>query len=146
MSNFLTVFLVAILGGLAVVLQARFNGMMDKGMGTLESVFITYGLGGAVIALVMLLNRGGNLAGIRQLPWYVLTAGLCGLVIIGAISYSVPRLGVTAAFTIMVAAQFIIGALFDHFGLLSPEVRPLTLTKFAGIAILLFGVWLIMRT
>jgi transporter family-2 protein len=146
MSNFLTVTLVAILGGLAVVLQARLNGMMDKGMGTLESVFITYGLGGAIIALVMLANRGGNLAGIRALPWYVWTAGLCGLVIIGAISYSVPRLGVTAAFTIMVAAQFIIGAFFDHFGLLSQEARPITLTQISGIAILLVGVWLIMRS
>ena len=50
--------LIAVLGGVAVVIQARFNGMMDKGMGTMESVFITYGLGGLIIALVVWRHRG----------------------------------------------------------------------------------------
>ena len=137
--------LIAVLGGVAVVIQARFNGMMDRGMGTLESVFITYGLGGLVIALVMIALRGGNLAAFRTVPWYVALAGVCGLVIIGAISYAVPRLGLAAAFTVMVTTQFVLGGVFDHFGLLGGEVRPLTLQKGAGILILLLGVWLIIR-
>jgi transporter family-2 protein len=145
MSNSLGVILVAILGGIAVVFQARFNGMMDRSMGTVESVFITYGLGGLVIALVMLAMRGGNLSAFRELPWYVATAGLCGLIIIGSISYSVPRLGLAAAFTVIVATQFILGALFDHFGVLGAEVQPLTAQKVAGIGLLLLGVWLIIR-
>ncbi len=136
---------IAILGGVAVVIQARFNGMMDRGMGTLESVFITYGLGGLVIALVMVALRGGNLAAFRTVPWYVALAGVCGLVIIGAISYAVPRLGLAVAFTIMVTTQFVLGAVFDHYGWLGGELRPLTLQKAAGILILLLGVWLIIR-
>ncbi|HRQ38328.1 MAG TPA: DMT family transporter [Chloroflexota bacterium] len=137
--------LIAILGGVAVVIQARFNGIMDRGMGTLESVFITYGLGGLIIALVMIGLRGGNLAAFRTAPWYVALAGVCGLVIIGAISYSVPRLGLAVAFTVMVTTQFVLGAVFDHFGWLGGEIRPLSLQKAAGILILLLGVWLIIR-
>ncbi|MCL4263889.1 MAG: DMT family transporter [Anaerolineae bacterium] len=144
MLNYLPV-LIAIVCGAAVVIQARFNGIMDKGMGTLESVFVTYGLGGLVIALVMLVLRGGNLAAFRAMPWYVALAGICGLVIIGAISYSVPRLGLAVAFTIIVTTQFVLGAVFDHFGALGSEVRPLTLQKAAGILVLLVGVWLIIR-
>ena len=145
MTNYLFVIGVAMLGGVAVVVQAQFNGMMDRGMGTLESVFITYGLGGVVVGLLMLAFRGGNLRAFVTLPWYVVLAGLCGLVIIGSISYTVPRLGLVMAFTVIVATQFVLGALFDHWGVLGVEIRPLTLQKLSGIIVLLVGVWLIMR-
>ena len=145
MSNYLVVILVAIIGGVAAVIQAQLNGVMDKGMGTIESVFITYSVGGILIALIMLIMRGGNLRAFPTLPWYVIFAGICGLIIIGSISFSVPRLGLVAAITILVASQFIVGALIDHYGILGAEIRPLTIQKFAGIATLMLGVWLIIR-
>ena len=145
MSNYIAILLVALLGGIAIVVQAQFTGIMDKGMGTLESVFITYGLGGAVIALVMLLVRGGNLQAWRTVPWYALLAGLLGLVIIGSLSFAVPRLGLIVTFTILVATQFVLGAIFDHFGVFGAEIRPYTIQKFLGTIILFIGVWLIIR-
>ena len=145
MSNYIVVIFVAILGGAAAVIQAQLNGVMDKGMGTIESVFITYGVGGIIIALIMLFMRGGNLKAFTTVPWYVIFAGVCGLVIIGSISFSVPRLGLVATITILVATQFILGAVIDHYGLLGAEVRPFTLQKLAGIATLMLGVWLIIR-
>ena len=51
----------------------------------------------------------------------------------------------TAAFTILVACQFIVAALLDHFGLFGAAVRPLDLSRLLGIGILILGVWLIMR-
>jgi transporter family-2 protein len=120
-------------------------GLMDSRIGTLESVFITYGSGGLIIGLVMLLNRGGNLSTWQNVPWYSLTAGLCGLVIVGTIGYSTSRLGLVTAFTIIVASQFIVSALFDHFGVLGAQLRPLDLYRLAGIGVMLVGVWLIIR-
>ena len=64
---------------------------------------------------------------------------------LGSISFSVPRLGLVATITILVASQFILGALIDHYGWLAAEIRPFTMQKFAGIGILMFGVWLIIR-
>jgi transporter family-2 protein len=145
MTNTILVILVALFGGVAAVIQAQLNGVMDKGMGTLESVFITYGIGGIAIALIMLFRRGGNLRAFSTIPWYVVFAGLCGLVIIGALSFTVPRLGLVAAITILVATQFILGAVFDHFGIFGASIRPLTLQKFTGIGVLMLGVWLIIR-
>ena len=87
-------------------------GLMDKQIGTLESVFITYGGGGLLIGLIMLFGRGGNLAGVQGVPWYALSAGALGLVIVGTIGYSTARLGLVTVLTIIVAAQFITGAFF----------------------------------
>ncbi len=120
-------------------------GVMDKSMGTVESVFITYGSGGLVIGLTMLALRGGNLAAWKGVPWYVLTAGILGLIIVGTIGFSVPRLGIVPAFTVLVATQFIVGALIDHFGLLGADLRPLDLPRAIGVLIVLVGIWLILR-
>jgi transporter family-2 protein len=145
MSNYFVVILVAVLGGAAAIIQAQLNGIMDEGIGTIESVFVTYFVGGLIITLIMIFMRGGNLTAFRSLPWYVIFAGICGLVIIGSISFTVPRLGLVAAITLIIASQFVFGALIDHFGLLGAEIRPLTVQKLGGIGTLLRGVWLIIR-
>jgi bacterial/archaeal transporter family-2 protein len=133
------------IGGVATALQAHFMGLMDKRLGTLESVFITYSSGGALIGLIMLIQRGGNLSAGAALPWYVYTSGALGLVIVGVLAYSTPRLGLVAAFTVSVSAQFVMGALVDHFGWLGAAERPLTVSRIAGMAVVMAGVWLIVR-
>lgn len=143
--NITLLVLIAAIGGVAVTLQGQFMGLMDRGIGTRESVFITYGSGGLLALLFMLAARGGNLAAWRAVPWYALTAGVLGLVIVGTIGYTVPRLGLALAFTIIVAAQFIIAALIDHFGWLGAAVHPLGWSQMAGIGLLIVGVWLITR-
>jgi transporter family-2 protein len=144
-TSFVLLVLIAIIGGVAVTLQGQFMGLMDQGIGTRESVFITYASGGVVIALAMLAARGGNLKAWQTVPWYALTAGLLGLLIVGTIGYTVPRLGLATAFTIIVAAQFIVAALIDHFGWLGAQVRPVELSRLAGVGVLILGVWLITR-
>ena len=134
------------LGGLATALQAHFMGIMDKRIGTLESVFITYFGGGLLIGAIMLIHRGGHLGSGAAVPWYAYTSGILGLIIVGTLAYSAPRLGLVAAFTVFVAAQFLMGALVDHFGWMGAEVRPLNLARLAGMGLLLAGTCLITRS
>ena len=145
MAGLIPVIIIAAIGGIAVTLQAQFMGIMDRSVGTFESVFITYGSGGLLIVIAMLVYRSGNLSAWRSIPWYALTAGVLGLIIVGTIGYSTPRLGLVTTLTILVASQFIVGALLDHFGILGADLRPLNLTRLAGIGVMLLGVWLIIR-
>ena len=137
---------IAIVGGMAITLQGQFMGLMDKGIGTVESVFITYAGGGLVAALVIIGIRGGNLGAWHHVPWYTLLSGLLGLLIVGAIGYSIPRLGLSKAFTIMIAAQFAVAAAIDHFGWIGAPVRPLNVSRLAGMAVLVLGVWLVTKS
>ena len=145
MASLIPVIIIATIGGIAITVQAQFLGLMDKNIVTLESMFITYGSGGLLIGLAMLMNRGGNFSNWGSVPWYSYTAGVLGLIIIGTIGYSTPRLGLVTTLTILVASQFIVGALLDHFGILGADLRPLTLTRLVGIGVMLLGVWLIIR-
>lgn len=137
--------LLAIVGGAAGTLQANFMGVMDQNLGTAESMFITYGGGGLVIGLAMLLLKGGNLSAIVTVPWYALSAGILGLVVIGILGFAVPRIGLVPVMTLFVASQFIVGAVLDNFGLLGAEVRSLDLARVSGLGVILLGVWLVIR-
>ena len=50
----------AIVAGFAVTLQGQFMAVMDKGLGTKESVLITYGGGGIETALLFLFLPGNK--------------------------------------------------------------------------------------
>lgn len=143
--NFIYLAIIAAIGGIAVALQGQLMGSIDKQVGTLESVFVTYGGGGFLIGIIMILLRGGNLSGLSQVPGYTLLAGPIGLILIAAIGYSVPRLGLVAAFTIMVAAQFMTAALIDQFGLFGADIRPITLSRITGMLVMFLGIWLVMQ-
>jgi transporter family-2 protein len=145
MINYLIIISIAVIGGLAITLQGQFMGIMNKGIGTLESVFITYAGGGLVILIITIFFRGGNVTAWRSVPWYALTTGIMGLIIVGAIGYTVPRMGLVPAFTILTASQFFFASLADNFGWFGAEVRPFEPIHALGIGFLLLGVWIILR-
>lgn len=137
--------LLALIGGIAVTLQGQFMGVMDQAIGTRESVFITYAGGGLAITILILFLRGGNLKAATSVPWYAFTAGLLGLLIVGTIGFTIPRLGLTSALTLVLAGQFLASVLIEQFGWFGAPVRPFEWTRFLGILILLLGVWLTTR-
>jgi transporter family-2 protein len=143
--NVIHLVIIAAIGGIAVALQGQLMGAIDKQAGTLESVFVTYGGGGFIIGIIMILLRGGNLSGLSQVPWYTLLSGPMGLILIAAIGFSVPRLGLVPAFTIMVAAQFATAAFIDQFGLFGADIRPITVSRISGMLVMFLGIWLVMR-
>lgn len=137
--------LLAVVGGIAVALQGQFMGLLDRTLGTRESIFVTYAGGGLIITLLMLAFRGGNLKNWQAVPWYAFGTGILGLIIVGSIGYVVPRLGVAKGFTLIVASQFLIAALIDHFGFFGAGVRPLDLARLLGLSLILLGVWIVVR-
>ena len=145
MSGSVLLILLPIVVGISIVMQAVFMAQMDRHMGTVESVFITYGVGALIIGLVLLSRRGGSILDGIGMPWYVFTAGFFGLLIIGGISFSAARVGLVSTFVIVVATQFVCSSLIDHFGLFGQTVRVLDFARVAGIGMLWGGVWLILR-
>jgi transporter family-2 protein len=137
--------LIGLTGGIAVGLQSTMASTISQRLGLLESVLIVH-IGGAIIALIpLLLYGGGKLGEWRSLPWYTLAAGIFGLIVIGAISYMIPRVGVAAAVTTIVVGQLFISTILDHFGLLGAAVKSLDTTRIIGLVVVLLGVWLTVK-
>src|SRR5512134_3976086 len=124
MESILLIIFIGLAGGIAVGLQSPMASMITQRLGVFESVFIVH-IGGALLALLPLIFYGGGKLGQwRTVPWYVLGAGVFGLVVIGAISYMIPRVGVAASITTIVAGQLLVGTLLDTLGWLDAAQRP----------------------
>jgi len=135
-----------IIAGLAMTVQGQFMGIMDTRMGSREGIFITYAGGGILAALIVFFTGSGQLRAWSTVPWHVLsTAGALGLLVVGSIGYTAPRLGLAKSLTIMVAAQLLAALLFDHFGLFGASVRSLNVSRLGGLALMIVGVWLVLK-
>lgn len=145
LQTILGIILIGLAGGIAVGLQSPLASLLSQRLGVMESVFIVH-VGGALVALVPLLfYGGGKLSEWRSVPWYALAAGAFGLVVIWAVSTMIPRIGVAAAITTIVAGQLLVGTLLDHFGLLGALERSLDPTRVLGLVVVLVGVWLTVK-
>jgi len=145
MESILLIIIIGLIGGVAVGLQSPLASMITQRLGLFESVFIVH-MGGAIIALIpLLIYSGGKLTEWRTIPWYALGAGIFGLVVIGSISYMIPRIGIAATITTIVAGQLLVGTILDHYGLLGAAVRSMDLTRLIGLAVVLAGVWLTVK-
>ncbi len=139
------VIVVAVIGGVAVAVQGQFVGVLDREVGTIGSTFVTYGSGGLLIGLILLLAGGDGISNWRSVPPWAFLSGAAGIVIIGAISFSVARIGLVPALMAITVSQFGVSAIVDHFGLLGGDVRPMDTSKVAGLVLLIAGAWLALR-
>ena len=145
MPTIVWVVIFGLVGGVAVGLQGPMSSLLTERVGLMESIFIVHIGGALMIGLPLLLRGGGSLDEWRSVPWYALLAGGFGLVIIAAVSFTIPRIGVAATVTLVVAGQLVVSSLLDHFGLLGAPVRHLDLPRVVGLVLLFAGVWLIVR-
>ncbi|MFM7323325.1 MAG: DMT family transporter [Nodosilinea sp.] len=143
--NTIVVIGITVLAGVAVIVQGQIMGLITQTLGPLENLCITYAGGALVVGLAALVARGGQLKDWASLPWYAFTPGLLGVVIVSTIGYMVPRLGLVTGFTLFVASQFMVGVLFDHYGWLGAEVRPLDLPRALGLGLVMAGISLLVR-
>ncbi|MBN1564950.1 MAG: DMT family transporter [Anaerolineae bacterium] len=139
------VVLFGLLGGIAVGLQGPLSSIITERLGVMESIFIVHIGGALIIGVPLLMRGGGKLAQWRDVPWYALIAGGFGLVIIAAISFAIPRVGIAVTVTLVVAGQLILSAALDHFGWLGATPRPMDVQRIIGMLVLFAGVWLIVR-
>ncbi len=135
----------AIVGGFAIGLQNPLASLMGQRIGILEGVFIIH-LGGTLAAAALVLAvPGGQLEAWRQVPWYALVAGVLGVVVVGAVSFTIPRMGVAATVSVVVGAQLALSAWLDHYGMLGVDVRLFDAARLLGVLLLMGGAWLLLR-
>jgi len=139
------VILIGLIGGVAVGLQSPISGAMGQRIGPAASSFIIH-LGGLIATTALLLARGGEkIRAWHTVPWYMLVAGVFGLVLFLTINVTLPRLGGAMMITLIIVGQLAVGVAIDHFGLLGVTPRPVDLVRVAGMLVLVAGAYLISR-
>jgi transporter family-2 protein len=139
------VVVIGIIGGVAVGVQSPIAGAMGQRVGGTASSFIIH-LSGMILSGILLFARGGEkVRDWHTLPWYMLGAGIFGLILYQTINITLPRLGSTMMIALIIIGQLLAGVIIDHFGLMGVVTRPIDLPRLIGIAALLVGGYLIAR-
>ena len=139
------VILIGLAGGAAVGIQSILAGAMGQKIGGTATSFIIH-LGGMIFSGILLVLRGGEkIQDWRSLSWYMLGAGIFGLILYQTINVILPRVGGTMMITLIIIGQLSMGIVIDHFGLFGVATRQIDLPRILGVVALLAGGYLIAR-
>ena len=133
----------AALAGAFIPVMAILNGRLGKSMGeALHASVILFGVGFVfclTVALVLTksLPQAADLANAKPIEY--LGGFIVGFYVISA-TLLAPRIGLANFIVCDVSAQIIISVVIDHFGLLGAMVRPVSITRLAGIGLLIAGI------
>ena len=148
MVLFLISLFIGVIGGIAGGLQSIFTATMGQKVGELGSVLFTYGIGAILILVIVSVGVASGTADISQwrtIPRWAFFAGPLGIVIIGSLAYTIPRIGATSGTMLFIVGWLVFSAIIDHFGWFGTPVKPFDITRIAGAAILLLGGWLVLK-
>ena len=139
---------VAVVMGVLVSFQPLMNAVLARAIGSPFGAaaisLVTAGLGGVIIATVA--GRGDlSRATLAAVPWWIFLAGLIGALFVAGGVIIAPVIGAQLFFISVIAGQLLGATLADHFGLFGLAVRPLSLERALGLALVLAGALLVQR-
>ncbi len=138
---------IAALVGMVLPLQALLNARLGAmTQGALFASFVSFAVGTAALALVLLATRTPwpALRELAALPPWLWLGGLIGAVFVFSGTLLVPRLGAAGLICLIVFGQVVGSLLVDHFGVLTAS-RPVDLTRLAGAVLVCVGALLVVR-
>jgi len=137
----------AVLGAL-VAFQPLVNAILARAIGSpYGAAAISIAVAGlGALAMVAVTGRGDiSRAALAGVPWWVYFAGLVGTVFVAGGVVIAPVTGALLFFACVVAGQLGGALLADHFGWFGVAVRPISLVRLAGLALVLGGAVLVQR-
>lgn len=135
------------MAGALTPVQALFNFKLAKAVNnTITSALISF-LVGTLILLGYLVYkkqlRFDVVNVVKTEPYWIWLGGVIGAYYVVTLTYIVPKVGSSLAFSLVIAGQLIISLLVDHFGWFGVPVSPITIKKVMGIVALAMAIWLI---
>ncbi|HEV2865112.1 MAG TPA: DMT family transporter [Allosphingosinicella sp.] len=137
----------AFVSGTLVALQAPTNALLSRGVGSpVNAALVSFAVGTIALLIVALASGVRPAAsGVRDLPWYAWTGGFYGAVFVAVAAFAAPRLGVTYFLMVAIAGQLAMALVLDRLGAFGIEKVEVSLTRVAGVLLVLGGAFLVRR-
>lgn len=133
---------IALLSGAMIPFQAGTNATLGRGLGhPLWATVLSLTISLVVVLPVLWGMRAPapTLGAGAQGPWWQWIGGIFGVIYITAALVLAPRIGAANFIVGVVAGQMLASLLIDQLGLVGMPVRPATLARVAGVALVLVG-------
>ncbi len=132
-------------GGIAVGTQTPILSAMSQRVGSASSSLISHTAGMLGSLALLISRRGERIHDWHELSWYMWGCGLLGIVLILSVSHTVPKIGATAAITLVIVGQLLAGMVIDHFGAFGVPIRSVDLTRIGASLLLVAGAYMMIR-
>ena len=148
-KTILPALIVALISGLAIGIQAAFISGAGKIAGAvLTGLLVTFmgGIAAGALLVVITVQQGTQAFSVIQSPTLVMivAAGLLSVAIITGVAYALPKIGIAAGLSSVIAGQMVVAILVDTLGLAGGQPIPLNWTRVGGLALLGLGTWFIL--
>jgi bacterial/archaeal transporter family-2 protein len=146
MSRGVAVAVVA-LAGCLVGAQPPVNARLGREIGSLQAAAVSFIVGTIALVLIASLAKGGlgTLSHAGRVPWWGFVGGLLGAVFVTVSLLTVKTLGVSGLTATVITGQLAAAVVIDRFGLLGIAKQPIGWTRVLGLALLVVGVFLVVR-
>jgi transporter family-2 protein len=139
-------YLAALGAGISVAVQQVLNGGLRTALQSPAwAGFVSY-LGGLLTMIVVLVVLREQLPSWKLLaatPWWGWSGGILGGVFILLVILLLPPLGAATLLALVVAGQMSAAVIMDHFGAFGLAQHPVSISRLAGVALVIAGVVLI---
>jgi transporter family-2 protein len=129
-------FVLAVLAGVCVAVQASLTGAAQRALGPAVLVAISGLTTGVCALLVSFFVTKPEFT--SRAVGYALASGVLGAVIVGSISVAAGQAGVARALSLVIAAQLIAGLLLDALGIFGVGA-DFSIPKALGVALIVTG-------
>lgn len=133
--------LFGVLVGAGMPLQTSANSRLRLSVGSpFLASFVSFLVGTTTLLLATLLIDGRLPQLSSDLPLWLFSGGLLGVVVLTGNIFLFPRLGSVQTVVLPITGQVLMGLLIDHFGWFESAQSSLTGTRVAGASLLIVGV------
>src|SRR5215211_7756372 len=145
MDRGFAVLIMALVGGF-IALQAPINARLGKSTGRCAAPTLSCAVGTVRLgAIVALSGKAGGIGEVAHIQWYYLLGGALGAAYVFSALVLVSEIGAGAVAAATVTGQLTTSVILDRIGFLGLDQQPLTLSRIAGVGLLLAGTYLIVR-
>ncbi|WP_371169581.1 DMT family transporter [Aliiroseovarius sp. 2305UL8-7] len=128
--------------GIGIPILAALNAALGQRLGSPIAAGVILFLVALLTTSAVFFFSSGSVKGATSAPPHLFLAGCLVAFYVLTITWVAPTFGVGNAVFFVLIGQLISAAVIDHFGLFGAQPSPLTLWRFAGIAVMGFGVFL----
>ena len=136
----------AAVGGL-IALQPAINAGLGRATGNISAALVSFAVGALVLAvLVGLSGQASGLGSTFDVPWYYLLGGVLGAAYVFTALVTVSSIGAGGVAAATITGQLTASVVIDRLGVLGLEETAISWERVLGVALLLAGTFLVVRT
>ena len=139
----------ALLSGAALAVQVGINNVLRERMGhPVSAAFTSFATGTLALLVFALALRPASprASDLAKGPWWIWLGGVVGVCYIMATVTFANKLGAAGWLGVVVTGQILTSVLLDHFGLVGFNVHPVGVWRGLGVALLLAGAAIVLKT